>query len=308
MEQQLKVLPTSRKVVSADGDSLGPIGEVHLKFKIGNIVFHERFMILNNLQCDIILWLPWQWNYRIRCTWNQEGKHPITIKNHFLALSIAPYILRQLVKTKAQCTLQHRLIMWISIQTPWSLDTNSLFKINLDRQLPKGIIPLDVLHSINHKQPQVLIMPILNIANTDIKLLKNTVLGSLTRVNSIDSIHNVSWTKMKPTSNKTQGTTLQKPQVQTLLPVFLEQSCFQIHAHDDNKPSVKLQGAVIPWLVQNKLNEMLNNEFTCIVSKSPADFSRTNLVEMDLPTTGLPICIRTLHHISETQVFCGWQN
>ena len=34
---------------------------------------------------------------------------------------------------------------------------------------------------------------------------------------------------------------------------------------------------------------MLNNEFTCIVSKSPADFGRTNLVEMDLPTTGLPV-------------------
>ena len=60
MQQQLKVLPTSRKVVSADSDSLGPIGEVHLKFKIGNIVIHDRFVILNNLQCNIILGLPWQ--------------------------------------------------------------------------------------------------------------------------------------------------------------------------------------------------------------------------------------------------------
>ena len=34
---------------------------------------------------------------------------------------------------------------------------------------------------------------------------------------------------------------------------------------------------------------MLNNEFTCIVSKSPIDFSRINLVKMDLPTTGLPV-------------------
>ena len=60
MQEQLEVLPTSRKVVSADGDSLGPIREVHLKFKIGNIVFHDKFMILNNLQHDIILRLPWQ--------------------------------------------------------------------------------------------------------------------------------------------------------------------------------------------------------------------------------------------------------
>ena len=44
----LKILPTSRKVVSADGDSLGPIGEVHLKLKIGKVVFNDRFVILNN--------------------------------------------------------------------------------------------------------------------------------------------------------------------------------------------------------------------------------------------------------------------
>ena len=34
---------------------------------------------------------------------------------------------------------------------------------------------------------------------------------------------------------------------------------------------------------------MLNNEFVCIISKSSTDFGRTNLVEMDLPTTGLPV-------------------
>ena len=60
LQQQLKDILTNRMVVSADGNSLGPIGEVHLQFKIGNVVFHDRFIILNNLQCDIILRLPWQ--------------------------------------------------------------------------------------------------------------------------------------------------------------------------------------------------------------------------------------------------------
>ena len=83
LQQQVKVISTNRKVVSADGDSLGPIGEVDLKFQIGKVVFHDRFVILKNLQCDIILGLPWQWNYRIGCTWNWEGKHLITIKNQF---------------------------------------------------------------------------------------------------------------------------------------------------------------------------------------------------------------------------------
>ena len=81
-------------------------------------MFNDRFVILNNLQHDKILRLPWQQNYRIGCTWNQDGKYLITIKNQFLALSIAPHILRQLAKTKGQCTLQHRAITWISVQTP----------------------------------------------------------------------------------------------------------------------------------------------------------------------------------------------
>ena len=139
--------------------------------------------------------------------------------------------------------------MWISIQTQQSLDTNSLFEINLDRQLPKGIIPLDVVHNINHKQPQELIIPILNIANTDVKLLKNTVLGLLTSVNNIDFIHNVSWKKMQTTSNKTLGLIFQEPQAQKLLPAFPEQSNFQIHAHDDSKPSIKLQDADILHII-----------------------------------------------------------
>ena len=68
LQQQLKVIPTKRKVVLADGDSLGPVGEVHLQFHLGNVVFHDRFIILDNLQCDIILGLPWQHNYRIGLT------------------------------------------------------------------------------------------------------------------------------------------------------------------------------------------------------------------------------------------------
>ena len=88
-------------------------------------------------------------------------------------------------KAQGQCTLQHRAITWISVQTLQSLDTNSSFEINLDRQLPKSIIPLDVLHNISHKQSHEVIIPLLNMAHTDVKLLKTSVLGLLSRVNKI---------------------------------------------------------------------------------------------------------------------------
>ena len=37
---------------------------------------------------------------------------------------------------------------------------------------------------------------------------------------------------------------------------------------------------------------MLNNESSCIISKSSTDFGRTNLVEMDLPTTGPTVAMK----------------
>ena len=140
MQQKVKLLPTNRKVVSADGDSLGPIGEVHVKFNLGKVGFNNIFIILNNLQQDIILGLPWQCNYRIGCTWNREGKHFLTIKNKFLALIITPQLSKQLVITQGQCTLQGRSITWISVKTPRNIQVNSFLKITLDRQLPKGLI------------------------------------------------------------------------------------------------------------------------------------------------------------------------
>ena len=172
MQQQVKLLPTNRKVVSVDSDSLGPIGEVHIKFKVGKIEFNNVFIILNNLQWDIILSLLWQPNYRIGCTWNREGKHFLNIKNKFLALSITTQASKQLVIRKGQCTLSGRLITWILVKTPRNIQVNSLFEITLDRQLPKGLIPLDVLHNIQHKQSQEMLVPLLNTVNSVVKLPK----------------------------------------------------------------------------------------------------------------------------------------
>ena len=89
--------------------------------------------------------------------------------------------------------------------------------------------------------------------------------------------------------NKDASAATGESQTQKLLPTFPEQSSFQIHANDDSKLAIMLQDTDIPQKVRNQLNHMFNTEFTCIVSKSSADFARTNLVEMDIPTTGLPV-------------------
>ena len=284
IQQHNKLLPTTRKVVSAESDSLGPVGEVHLKFKVGKIDFDDVFVILNNLQRDIILGLPWQHNYRISCMWNRKGKHLLTMKNKFLAISITLQSPNQLVKTKGHCVLQSRSITWISVKTPRNIQANNLLKINLDRQLPKGIIPLDVLHNIEHKQPQEMLIPLLNVMNTVIKLPKNTILGSVNKVDNVDNVQS-SYSLKHHNVKADAKSHPSKP----LQPAFPESSSFTTHAHDSNKSPIQLQDANVPLEIQHKLNTMLTDKLAEIISKSPTDFGQTNLIEMDLPTTGPPV-------------------
>ena len=89
-----------RKIVSADGNSVGPVGEVCIKFQLGKVIFNDRFIILDNLKWDMILGLPWQSNYKIGCDWNKKGKHFISIKGQFLAHSINQHVIKQLAKKK----------------------------------------------------------------------------------------------------------------------------------------------------------------------------------------------------------------
>ena len=105
----------------------------------------------------------------------------------------------------------------------------------------------------------------------------------------MDTIQEVSWQKIQDTEEKAVKNTGQDPQIHKLLPAFPENSNFQIHANDSSKSAVMPQDAEIPQAAMGKLNHMVNNHFPCIISSSSADFGKTNLVEMDLPTTGLPL-------------------
>ena len=128
------MIPTIRKVVSADGNSLGLVGEVHLKFQLGKITFNNRFIILDNLKQHMILGLPRQNNYKIGCDWNREGKHFISVKGQCLAHSISQHVIWQLAKTKRQCSIQNRSITWITVKTPPNINSDNIYKIQLDRK------------------------------------------------------------------------------------------------------------------------------------------------------------------------------
>ena len=196
------------------------MGEVHIKFQLSKVVFHDRFIILIDLKQDMKVGFPWQSSYKIGCNWNREGKHFITIKGQYLALSIKLHVIWQLAKTKGQCNIQHRSVTWITVKLPQNLNNNSLCKITLDRKLPSGLMPLDVTYNLNHKQPGELLIPLLNVAHKDVKLPKNTILGSINQKHDVDSIPEVSWKKIQDTENEAISNVIWDPQTQKLLPTF----------------------------------------------------------------------------------------
>ena len=150
---------------------------------------------------------------------------------------------------------------------PRNIQTNNLLAINLDRQLPKGLIPLDVLHSIEHKQAQEMLIPLLNAMNSVVKLHKNTILGSITEVDKAENVQNI----YSPIHYHVKANV--KPQTSTaLLQAFPKGFSFTAHAHDSNKSPIQPQDANISLEIQCKLCIMLTNTFTDIISKSPADF------------------------------------
>ena len=177
--------------------------------------------------------------------------------------------------------MQGRSISWISIKTPRNIQTSNLLKINLDRQLPKGLVPLDVLHNIEHKQPQEMLIPLLNVMNSVVKLPKNTILGSITKVDNMENVQST-----YPIKHHNVKADAKAHPSKPLLPAFPDHSSFTTHAHDSDKSPIQLQDANVPLEIQHKLNTMLTSKFADIISKSPTNFGQTNLIEMDLPTTG----------------------
>ena len=155
--------------------------------------------------------------------------------------------------------------------------------------MPSGIILLDVAHNLNHKQPGELLIPLLNVVHKDIKLPKNTILGPINQVHGMDFIQEISWKKVQDTENKAISKAAWDPKAPKLLPALPKHSNFQIHTNNNSKPPIMLQDADVPQAARDKLNHMINTQFACIISQSSTDFGRTNLVEMDLSTTGLPI-------------------
>ena len=103
------------------------------------------------------------------------------------------------------------------VKSPLHINNNSIHEIQCDRKLPPGVIPLNITHNLNHKHPSELLIPMLNISNKEVKIPRNTILGSINSIYDMDAIEEVSWQKMQNTEDEAVKNTAQNPQVHKLL-------------------------------------------------------------------------------------------
>ena len=143
-----------------------------------------------------------------------------------------------------------------------------------------------------------MLIPLLNVMNSVVKLPKNTILGSITKVDNAENYKTYThWNII--ISRLTSRPSPLNPCYQHFPIAPASQ-----HMHTaavNHQFSNTMQN--IPLEIQCKLHTMLIAHFTGIISNSAADFGRTNLIEMDLPPTSFN---KTLHHTFKVQSLHQW--
>ena len=91
-----------------------------------------------------------------------------------IAQSISQATTNPILKIKGKITIPPISISAVEMKMSAVPDTTNLYELNFDTfQLPVGVIPLDILHRIDHKTPKTLNIPIMNTNNTTCSLTKN---------------------------------------------------------------------------------------------------------------------------------------
>ena len=86
-----------------------------------------------------------------------------------------------------------------------------------------------------------MLIPLLNVMNSVVKLPKNTILGSITKVDNMENVQSIYSLK----HHNVKADAIAQPS-KPLLPAFPDCSSFTTHAHNINKSPIQLKNANIP--------------------------------------------------------------
>ena len=188
LKHKPKVLQCNRPLGGAGGETLIPKGECFLQVKIGKKTLRDCIVIVNNLNHDYILGTAMQRSYHMSTGFSITGRHFLSVKGHMVAQSVNTPTLEPIIKTKGKIKLNPYATSIISNKTPPNIDINHVCELNHKFSLPSGVIPIDVIHTFDHKIPWELKILIFNTNNSVTNITKNTAIVSLRSTEMVDNI------------------------------------------------------------------------------------------------------------------------
>ena len=113
-----------------------------------------------------------------------------------LAQSCSQITTNPILKTKGKIKLLPSSISVIEIRTSEIPGSNNIYEVEFNTfQLPEGIIPLDIMHHVDHKMPRALKVPILN--TTISSLAKNSPIVTLVPTGKCKQVQEIKWSVLK---------------------------------------------------------------------------------------------------------------
>ena len=100
-------------------------------------------------------------------------------------------------KTKGKVKLLLSSISVMEVKMPEIPDPGNISELNFNTLLlPEGVVPLDVMHCVDHKTTQTLKVPILNINNTISRLGKHLSIATLVPAEKCAQVQEVKWSEV----------------------------------------------------------------------------------------------------------------
>ena len=168
--------------VSGAGEGLIPVGECFIQLHTGRKMFRNRVIVIKNVKYNYILGQILHQANRFGTGYSTTGRHYIAINGKMIAQAISQAINSPILKMKGKITLPPMSISIVAIKTPTLHNTSSLYELNFDTfELPEGVVLLDIVHRVDHKTPQSLNIPILNVNNSSCSSFKGSPIATLTQ-------------------------------------------------------------------------------------------------------------------------------
>ena len=219
IQNRPKLTKCNRNILSASGKALITVGECFIQLQIDQKLFRDRTMVIQNLKCEYILGQVLHRAYRFSTCYSTTGKHYRMINGEMIAEAITQVTDKPIINTQCKITLPPMSVSVLSVHMPPLCNTNNIYKLNFNTfQLPEKVIPLNVIHRVDHKTPQNLNIPRLNTINSFCSIPRTSPIATLAVAGKCEEIQKVGW-------NQVQCNTAQ------LLTEILEDTSLQLEPH-----------------------------------------------------------------------------